>query len=91
MSKKHKVVFRKMPSSGCIKIPVGEFWERGWIFENFYGWTWLGKFAGPGRWVAIHKTLGEPDIKERQEIEKQFENAPTPDGLPEIVWTRGME
>lgn len=59
-------------------------WEKGWIFENVYGWHWIGPIDKcPLNYNTIVNlvVLGyEPTLEERKSIQHRFKNAPPPKG-----------
>lgn len=59
-------------------------WEKGWIFENVYGWTWIGAMRFPS-FVNLVVLPYEPGPEERAQIEATYANSATPDGGPLFV------
>ena len=71
---------------GGPPIPAAPGWNKCWLYENVYGWEWIG----PGKlWRRLDDlcVLGyEPSTDERRAIEARFADAPTPDGDPVFVY-----
>jgi hypothetical protein len=58
-------------------------WRKGWMYENVYGWEWLG----PSRWDGLVDLVVlpyEPDAATRAKIEKYFANATPPNNEQEL-------
>jgi hypothetical protein len=66
-----------------VKRQVAPGWEKWWIVENVYGWSWIGPFRMP-LYVHLLVLPYEPEADERRRIEARFEKVPPPFGESEI-------
>lgn len=58
-------------------------WEKGWIFENVYGWTWIGPLAMcpmKDKYITLLCLPYEPDVEERRTVHERFKDVRPPVG-----------
>ncbi len=71
-------------TDGKKRKQVEPGWLKYWTEENVYGWRWIGPCDRHPFYDLLVLTY-LPNAKEREQIEKRFADAPTPDGAREFT------